>query len=101
MLARMKKIAKIVVDISLDREFDYVIPGKLADAVKLGSRVNVPFGRSFAQGYVVGFCDDSTWPDLKSIDSLIGDRPLFGENMIALARWISSYYVSTFEQAIR
>lgn len=101
MLAGMKKIAKIVVDISLDREFDYVIPGKLADAVKLGSRVNVPFGRSFAQGYVVGFCDDSTWPDLKSIDSLIGDRPLFGENMIALARWISSYYVSTFEQAIR
>ena len=47
-------IARVIVDVSLDREFDYAIPPELADAVQIGSRVSVPFGHRHVAGYVVG-----------------------------------------------
>ena len=94
-------IAKVTVEIALDREFDYLIPEELSASVRLGSRVLVPFGRTHARGYVVGFADHSEFKNLKSISSLVGAKPLINENMLALARWISDYYASAFEQAIR
>ncbi len=97
----MSKIAKVVVEIALDREFDYRIPEALAPQVQLGSRVLAPFGHSMARGYVVGLAEHSGRHDLKSIDSLIGAKPLLDETMLKLARWIGDYYAATIEQAIR
>jgi primosomal protein N' (replication factor Y) len=54
MLTVSDAIAKVVVDLALDREFDYRIPAALAGQVRVGSRVRVPLGRRLAQGYVVG-----------------------------------------------
>jgi len=96
----MPKIAKVVVEIALDREFDYQVPEALSAAVRLGSRVHVPFGHSTARGYVVGFADHSDHT-LKSITALISPKPLINETMLKLARWIADYYVATIEQAIR
>ncbi len=97
----MPKIAKVVVEIALDREFDYLIPAALAPQVRLGSRVLAPFGHAMARGYVVGLTDHSAWHDLKTLHSLIGTRPLLNESMLKLARWIGDYYAATIEQAIR
>ena len=38
------KIAKVLLDLSLDRTFDYAIPPEIASAVRIGMRVMVPFG---------------------------------------------------------
>ncbi len=97
----MPRIAKVVVEIALDREFDYLIPESLAGQVRLGSRVRAPFGHAMARGYVVGLADHSARQNLKSLDSLIGERPLLDETMLKLARWIGDYYAATIEQAIR
>lgn len=97
----MPRIAKVVVEIALDREFDYQVPEALRATVRLGSRVHVPFGHSTARGYVVGFADHSDRHDLKSIAALISPKPLINETMLKLARWIADYYAATIEQAIR
>ena len=97
----MPKIAKVVVEIALDREFDYQVPEALSATVRLGSRVHVPFGHSTARGYVVGFADHSDRHDLKTITALISPKPLINETMLKLARWIADYYAATIEQAIR
>ncbi|MFH1969943.1 MAG: primosomal protein N' [Verrucomicrobiota bacterium] len=97
----MPKIAKVVVEIALDREFDYQVPEALSATVRLGSRVHVPFGHSTARGYVVGFADHSDRHDLKAIAALISPKPLINETMLKLARWIADYYAATIEQAIR
>src|ERR1041385_2434643 len=65
--AVQNSIAKVVVDLALDREFDYRIPAHLATLVHVGSRVVVPFGRRSARGYVVGLADSSTYDKLKDI----------------------------------
>jgi len=94
-------IAKVVVDIALDREFDYRIPERLADSVRIGSRVTVPFGRRFTQGYVVGLADDSPHPRLKEIGDVVGKKPLLSDKMLELARWMARYYCCSVESAVR
>ncbi len=99
--SRMPRIARVVVDLALDREFDYLVPDDMADALKLGSRVTVPFGRREAHGYIVGFADSSPHAALKAILKPIGNKPLVEEHILKLARWIADYYVAPVELAVR
>ena len=93
-------VARIITDLALDREFDYLIPRELAGQVRIGSVVRVPFGRRRARGFVTGLADRSDFPNLKAIDAVTADLPLFDEPMLRLARWIADYYAAPFESAI-
>ncbi|HAL91642.1 MAG TPA: primosomal protein N', partial [Verrucomicrobia bacterium] len=93
-------VARIITEIALDREFDYLIPGELIDRVRIGRIVWVPFGRRRARGFVTGLADRSDYPNLKAIESVTADLPLFDEQMLRLARWIADYYAAPFESAI-
>jgi len=94
-------IARVVVDIALDREFDYLIPRLLFNTVKTGCRVLVPFGGSRRRGYVVGIADHTSQPRLKEILAVLDSSPILTPVSLALAKWISSYYCATIEQALR
>ena len=94
-------IAKVVVDLALDREFDYRIPSHLANTVQIGSRVAVPFGRTTAQGYVVGLADNSQYPHLKEIGEVVGKKPLLGDKILELTRWMGKYYCCPVELAVK
>jgi primosomal protein N' (replication factor Y) (superfamily II helicase) len=94
-------IAKVVVDLALDREFDYRIPARLAEAVRVGSRVAVPFGRTTAQGYVVGLVDTSAYGTLKEIGDVVGKKPLLGDKILELTRWMGKYYCCPVELAVK
>ncbi len=94
-------IAKVVVDLALDREFDYRIPPALTDAVRVGSRVAVPFGRTRTQGYVVGLADSSPHAKLKEIAEVVGKKPLLSDKILELTRWMARYYCCRVEQAVR
>jgi primosomal protein N' (replication factor Y) len=94
-------VAKVVVDLALDREFDYRIPPHMADQVRVGSRVAVPFGRTAARGYVVGLADASTYAKLKEIGEVIGKKPLLGERTLELTRWMGKYYCCPVELCVK
>ncbi len=97
----MSRIAAVIVDISLDREFDYLVPDELAAEVQIGSRVNVPFGHRQIQGYVIGFPAKQRHPSLKPISSIVGGKAYLDETMLRLARWMGNYYCASFEAAVR
>jgi primosomal protein N' (replication factor Y) len=94
-------IAKVVVDVAVDKEFDYLIPDALSAQVKLGSRVNLSFGSRTTQGYVVGFSQSSGHPKLKAIDSVVGEKPYIDETLLKLARWMGDYYCAPVELAVQ
>ncbi len=94
-------IAKVVVDVAVDKEFDYLIPDALAAQVKLGSRVNLSFGSRTTQGYVVGFSASSGHPKLKAIESVVGEKPYIDEPLLKLARWMGDYYCAPVELAVQ
>ena len=99
----MKTVARVVTNLSLDREFDYRIPRRLCGQVRVGSRVRVPFGRgnSVRDGYVVKLVAESSYPDLKEILGLQGEQEQIPAHLVDLARWIADYYCCAREQAVR
>ncbi len=97
----MNRIAKVAVDLSLDREFDYLIPDELQSTVKIGSRVDVPFGKRNVNGFVVGFAEKSAFETLKPIEKVLGEKSLITEPVMELARWMSTYYLTPFENCVR
>ncbi|MBT3191437.1 MAG: primosomal protein N' [Verrucomicrobia bacterium] len=94
-------IARVVVDVSLDREFDYAIPAELTETVKIGCRVTVPFGHRHVAGYVVGLSETSTFDSLKPIQALVDDKSYIDDTILKLARWMSAYYCAALEACIR
>jgi primosomal protein N' (replication factor Y) len=94
-------IAKVVVDVAVDKEFDYLIPDALLPQVKMGSRVNLSFGPRKTQGYVVGFSQSSSHPKLKAIESVVGEKPYIAESLLKLARWMADYYCAPVELAVQ
>ncbi len=94
-------IARVIVEIALDKEFDYRVPDALRAAVRIGSQVIVPFGRRKITGYVVGFVARSERAHLKDVLRVVGKQPLITESIVALARWMAAYYGCPLEQAVR
>ncbi|MGA1193030.1 MAG: replication restart helicase PriA [Kiritimatiellia bacterium] len=100
-MSNAPSIARVIVDLALDREFDYAIPAELRSRIVVGSRVEVPFGKGWQLGYVIGFVAQSDFPDLKAIKRVIGTGSYLGDDVIKLARWISQYYACPFEVVVK
>lgn len=96
-------IAKVITDISLDREFDYLIPPELEKVIRTGSAVVVPFGKTTRSGYVLSTAESSSYDQnkLRYLAGIAPDRAAIPENLIKLGRWIAEYYCASQEHAIR
>ncbi len=98
-------VARVIVDRSADREFDYLIPPLLAGVVQVGSRVRLPFReRAAAMGTVVDLPAASDVPPdkLRSLGSVVGDgSPIINPTLIEMARWMADYYACPTETAMR
>ncbi len=99
--------ADIIVDIShesIDRTFQYRIPEDLQTSVKIGTKVNIPFGnRKGMTGYIVGL---SSTPKIEEsrIKDILGIAPQgisIDSRMLELAAWIKTNYGGTMNEALK
>lgn len=98
----MASIAKVVVEISLDREFDYRIPAPLQSTLRVGAQVVVPFHGRELRGFVVELSNFSRFSGkLKEIAGVVGEKPLIPDPIMQLAYWIADYYCAPIEHAVR
>ena len=95
------KIARVVVDLALNREFDYLVPDALADGLREGDQVVVPFGHTKKRGFVTGLADHSDVQHLKAILERVGHRPLVEERVMKIARWMADYYLAPIERCVQ
>ena len=98
-----QNVARIALNLSLDRFFDYRIPEHLLGKVRTGSKVNIPFGNGLAlrSGYVMEITDRSEFPDLRAIDSICANSPEIPDPLLKLAEWMALYYCCPRELAVR
>ncbi len=75
------------------RTFHYRIPAELEGRVMPGQLAWVPFGRQQAQGIVTALDPVAPVPDLREITRLVYETPVLTVAQIALARWMSAYYL--------
>ena len=104
----MSKFAEIIVDIShekVDRPFEYIIPDDLSEEVRVGSQVEIPFGRGnkLIKGFVLNIKDNADFDPsrLKAISGIVKNSTSATGDMIALAYFIKTHYGSTMNQALK
>jgi primosomal protein N' (replication factor Y) (superfamily II helicase) len=94
-------IARVTLDLTLRKEFDYLVPAELSGEIKVGSRVKVPFNTRQVLGSVTALAEHSPHTNLRPILKLIGRQALLTGKVLHLARWISEYYCCPLEVAIK
>ncbi|MGQ9554253.1 MAG: replication restart helicase PriA [Anaerolineae bacterium] len=74
--------------------FHYMVPTRLESAICLGQWVWVPFGSRNLSGIVVALDTQPPDVELREIVDIIDTRPVLTEAQLALAQWISEYYLA-------
>lgn len=97
-------VAEVIVNSTvknLNKTFDYHVPVELADTIKLGDRVLLPFGnlKSLEEGFVVGLKESSDYK-VKDIVS-IQEGFSISEQNIELAKWMAKRYFCNISDAIK
>jgi len=91
----LKKLVQVAVPAPLYSCFDYLSP-KNADEKTLypGCRVQVPFGRRFQIGVILGHSDTTEVPasKLKAVQSTFDAEPVLPKDLLKLLKWAASYY---------
>lgn len=93
--------ARVIIDRSIHRELDYLVPETFADRVGIGSRVRVPFRDKSALATVVALLEETSAEGIRPIEALVGDRPALSAKLVELARWMSAYYCCPIEAVMR
>ncbi|QAA22300.1 primosomal protein N' [Sporolactobacillus terrae] len=86
-------IAEVYIDIPakpVNRPFDYRIPDDLAELVRPGVRVTVPFGRTRRLGFVTALKEKSEFKQLKGLDSVEDHVPVLTPELIELGGWLAN-----------
>ena len=93
--AQGRPIAQILLDSALpqlDHLFDYAVPPELADDIRVGQRVRVPFRSKERKtfGYVIGFTDRSDFGgELSPIADIVTLVPVLSAEVWRLARAVA------------
>ncbi|RKD34360.1 primosomal protein N' [Thermohalobacter berrensis] len=95
--------ADVIVDnksTKTDRPFSYLIPDEHKFTIKRGMRVLVPFGfgNKLVEGIVVNVknSSDVDISKVKSIEEIIGNKPILTEEMLKLGIWMKNKYLAQY-----
>lgn len=96
----MQKYVEVVINLPINRAFQYRVTGRESYYPQIGKRVFVPFRGRTRVGYIVDLEDAPVVNDPKPIIDVIDDFPLFNREMIELAGWISDNYFCSLGEAL-
>ena len=93
-------IVEVAINLPIRKCFDYCWPENLDQVPEAGLQVLVPFGKQKKGGVVVGVNKKSKFSELKFIESLVEEKPLFSEEILKLTRWTSEYYFCAWGEVL-
>jgi primosomal protein N' (replication factor Y) len=89
-------ISEVIVFSALEKSLYYSTPPELQDKVRVGSRVLIPLGRKEAMGLIYALHDGPVavpaGVNIRPLTAVVDSSPVITEELVALCRWISSYY---------
>ena len=96
-------VARVAIDLALDRLFDYEVPEALEGKLAVGQLLSVPFRHREARGFVmeVARSADSSVRALKPITAIVDETPFFSPSLIELARKVAEYTASPIESVLK
>ncbi len=97
---------EVVLDVPVWQSFTYTIPEENREDDLVGKRVEVRFGSRVMIGFAIGSSETlpSNFPlapeAVKPVLRVVDAEPIFGLREIALARWISAFYLCAEGEAL-
>ncbi|HQG57251.1 MAG TPA: primosomal protein N' [Bacteroidales bacterium] len=87
--------ADVILPLAVKRTFTYLIPAKLAEIARTGSRAIVPFGKKkLYTGIIVKVHNRRpSFAGLKELNDIIDDSPLLTEEQLKFWEWMAGYYM--------
>ena len=97
------RVAVAAAPYAIDKPYDYLIPETLAEKVRPGVRVTVPFGRgnSSSEGIVLARIRGEKTPKLKRLYSVLDEKPVLDEDGLAMAFFLRQRCFCTMYEAVR
>src|SRR5436189_1748067 len=92
---------RVIIDRAIQRELDYSVPETLADRIRIGSRVRVPFRDKSALATVLATLEQSDAKGIRPIEAVVGEDPAISESLLELAKWMSAYYCCPLDTVMR
>lgn len=95
--------ANVILPKPIAQYFSYAIPSDLQNAVAVGSRVLVQFGRKRWYSAVVQSITDTAPADyeVKQIAEILDQTPIVTPNQLSLWEWVAEYYSCTVGEVYR
>jgi primosomal protein N' (replication factor Y) len=97
----MPRFARVLVDDSAGKAFDYELPEAVAATLQIGSRVRVPVRTRTMLATVIELLDATEVPGVKLISEVVSAAPILSPRLIELGRWIADYYCCSVEAAMK
>jgi len=100
------RYAQVAIPVAVHDTFTYGVPDALRDGVRLGARVEVPFGAKLTTGFVVGLLDEvpaaAASAKLRPIRAVLDEEePALIPEIIDLCRWAAEYYIAPLGDMLR
>ncbi|PKL82638.1 MAG: primosomal protein N' [Ignavibacteriae bacterium HGW-Ignavibacteriae-3] len=93
---------QVVFPLPFKNAFTYSIPDELKDALEVGVRVVVPFGKRILTGFVVEISKTTDVKEkIKPVRDVLDENPIFDKDSLKFYEWISEYYLSSLGEALR
>lgn len=92
---------EVAVPLPLDTTFHYRVPVHLADRIKPGIRVFVPFGRRKLTAYVLCIGTPPEGQQLKDLLDILDPEPLWTEAELTFFQWVADYYLHPLGEVLK
>jgi len=96
----MSDLIEVALPIPINHTFFYKIP-EIEIKEIIGKRVIVPFGKRILTGVVVGKSDQFELTDAKPIIEVLDEHPIFDDNLLKFAKWVSEYYYTSLGEVLK
>lgn len=99
------RYAEVAVTLPVEGRFHYLIPEHLIDALEVGHRVVVPFGKRRVTGFVIAF--EETLPPavtedkVRPITERLDVEPLIPKELLQLATFAADYYLASVGEVLK
>ena len=81
---------------NIDKIFDYKVPSRLESKIKIGIRVEVPFGYQKLEGFVLEIKGQSSYTvNLKQIIEVVDEEIVLNKELLDLGKFVKKQTLST------
>ena len=95
------KYASIILELAIDKTFDYGIPNEMLPHIRKGMLVEVLVRGAKRRGYVFEIKDKAERDKVLAIQSILSENELITEDLFEIALWMAKYYHTPLSNVVK